>query len=110
MPSCSRKSRTKAEPRWRLDDQDQVGAALGRVAGADRAAMRQCHLAGKAQADAAAALVGRVERQKDVVPAILGNARTIVPDLDAGLAAAQARDDEADQRLLGLRRGADGVA
>src|SRR5687768_11650356 len=93
-----------------LDNHDQLGAAFGRVPGADRPAMRQRHLPGEAEADAAAAFMGGVEGQEDVVAAVFGNARAIVPDLDARLAAAHSADREPDHWSVAVGGGANGVA
>src|SRR6185369_159603 len=59
-----------------------VRSALIGIQRADRSAMGQRDLAGEAEADPAAALVGRIEGQENVLAAVNGDARTIVTDLD----------------------------
>ena len=44
--------------------------------------MRERHLPGEAQPDAASALVGRVEGQENVLAPVVGDSRAVVPDLD----------------------------
>ena len=52
-------------------------------------------LPGEAEADAAAALVGRVEGQEDVLAPILGDARAVVAHLDPAMARRLAREGQA---------------
>src|SRR4029079_10530421 len=83
----------------RSDDQLERCAALGGVERRDRSAVRQRDLPGEAQADSAAALVGRVEGEENVLPALRIDARAIVAHLDMETAAAVAADAENDDRF-----------
>src|SRR4029078_12660051 len=75
-----------------------------------RSPMCKCNLPREAQAHAAAALVGRVEGQKDIPPAVPIDAGPIVAHLDMEVAVSIAADAEHDHRVWHLSRHSYGIA
>ena len=57
----------------RLNHDADAGPAFRSIGHVNCSAVRQCHLTGEAQANAASASVRRVERQENVLTPILGN-------------------------------------
>ncbi len=77
---------------WASNDHHQAGATLGRITRADRASMGKRYLACEAETDAAAALMGSVEGQEDVLAPVRREAGAVVPHLDADATVALAAD------------------
>src|SRR5947209_7379625 len=92
------------------DHHAQIGAAFGRIESAYGPAVGERNLPGEAEPDAAAALMGGVEGEEDVLATIFRDSGPVVAHLDAEMPRRFASDVEYHDRGLQFGRRADRIA